>query len=95
MDEIVLSAPEGATGISFAGTNYEVVDGLVTLPAEAHAALTDLRAHGFVPAPAPEAAAPVAPASTENAGAGDDTGAANTNAAPSAPAAPAGLATPP
>lgn len=92
MDEIVLSAPEGATSLSFAGTSYEVVNGLVTLPAEAHAALADLRAHGFAPYSAPADTAPATPAGS---GAGDDPAPASTTPAPKKRAAAAGAVPPP
>ena len=41
----VLYAPEGCTGCSFEGTEYEVTDGAVTVPVEA---VSQLLGHGFV-----------------------------------------------
>ena len=40
-----LLAPDGATGCSFGGTEYTVVDGTVQVPVEA---VNDLTAHGFL-----------------------------------------------
>lgn len=40
----VLVAPEGCTGCSHDGVSYEVVDGMVEVPAEA---VMDLVSHGF------------------------------------------------
>lgn len=39
-----MKAPEGATGCSFDGVEYEVVDGEVTVPSEAAGALMS---HGY------------------------------------------------
>jgi len=81
--------PEGTTGISFEGQNYEVEDGIVELPA--HADPSDLKAHGLhVYSPStPPAATP------ETGGTGPDQGGANTNAAPSTEGAATGAVTPP
>lgn len=40
----VLNAPKGATSCSWGGNEYEVVEGLVEVPAEA---VHDLQAHGY------------------------------------------------
>ena len=81
MDTIKLRAPEGGTGLSFEGTNYDVDEnGLVEVPG--HADLGNLRAMGFLPY------SPPAPATPETGGTGDDQGEAGTSAAPGAPTAP-------
>jgi hypothetical protein len=41
---VKLKAPRGHSSVGFAGTEYEVQDGLVEVPDEAEAAL---RAHGY------------------------------------------------
>lgn len=47
-----LKAPEGSTGCSHDGKEYEVdKDGLVDVPDEA---VADLLPHGYVPAPVPK-----------------------------------------
>ena len=45
-DLVVLEAPEGCTGCSHDGVEYEVVEGLVEVPA---AAIDALIHHGFTP----------------------------------------------
>jgi len=48
---VTLSAPRGHSSVGFAGTEYDVRDGRVTVPDEAEA---PLRAHGYrKAAPAP------------------------------------------
>ena len=54
---VKLKAPRGHSSVGFAGTEYEVQEGLVEVPDEAEAAL---RAHGYR-RPAADAAARPAP----------------------------------
>ncbi len=44
----VLYAPEGCTGCSFDGTEYEAAEGTVTVPVEA---VSQLQGHGFTTSP--------------------------------------------
>lgn len=46
---VKLKAPEGSTGCSHNGNEYEVVDGIVEVPEEA---VADLLPHGYTVAPA-------------------------------------------
>jgi hypothetical protein len=43
-DLVTMSAPEGATSVSFDGQAYEVVDGAVDVP---HAAVAEMLSHGY------------------------------------------------
>jgi hypothetical protein len=54
-----LKAPRAHTSVGFAGSEYAVVDGIVTVPDEAEAAL---KAHGYRRPPAGESPAGRPPA---------------------------------